>query len=97
MRVIARKPLRQFWEEQPDAEGALKAWFAEARHATWETPQDIKDLYGSASFPGNDRVVFNICGNKYRLIVHVKYGFSTVYIRFIGTHEEYDRIKAEEI
>ena len=97
MRVIARRPLCQFWEEYPDAEGALKAWYAEAKQASWSTPQDIKNRYGNASFPGNDRVVFNICGNKYRLVVHVKYGFSTVYIRYIDTHAEYDRIKAEEI
>jgi len=97
MHVIARSTLREFWQTHPEAEEPLKAWYAEAKHATWQTPQDIKDQYGSASFPGNDRVVFNICGNKYRLIVHVKYAFFVVYIRFIGTHEEYDKVDAKEI
>jgi len=96
MRVIARSTLREFWKIHPEAEESLKAWYAEAKHASWQTPQDIKDLYGSASFPGNDRVVFNICGNKYRLIVVVKYSFSVIYIRFIGTHDEYDKIDAKE-
>lgn len=97
MRIIARKTLRTFWEKFPDSEEQLKAWYTEAKHATWQTPQDIKNQHGSASFPGNNRVVFNICGNKYRLIVLVKYEFEIAYIRFIGTHAEYDRIKAEEI
>jgi len=97
MRVIARRTLREFWESYPDSEEQLKAWYAEAKHAAWKTPQHIKNQYGSASFPGNDRVVFNICGNKYRLVVWVRYGFGVVYVRFIGTHEEYDKIEAKEI
>jgi len=97
MRVIARRPLCEFWARHPDAEGPLQAWYAEAKHATWQTPQDIKDRYGSASFPGNDRVVFNICGNKYRLVALVRYEFAVVYIRFIDTHEKYDKIDAKEI
>jgi len=97
MRVIARRTLCQFWERRPDAESSLKAWFAEAKNAEWATPQSIKGRYRSASFVGNDRVVFNICGDKYRLVVLVKYEFRTVYVRFIGTHAEYDKIDAEEI
>jgi len=97
MRVITRRRLCEFWAKHPDAEGPLKAWYAEANHASWQTPQDIKNRYRSASFPGNDRVVFNICGNKYRLVVLVKYAFETVYIRFIGTHAEYDKVDAKEI
>jgi len=97
MRVIARRTLREFWEGNPNAEEPLKAWYAEAKHATWQTPQDIKNRYRSASFPGNNRVVFNICGNKYRLVAFVQYRFKTVLIRFIGTHAEYDRIDAKEI
>ena len=97
MRVIARRPLRQFWAKCQAAEESLKAWYAEAKHPTWRSPHDVKERYASASIIGNNRVVFNICGNKYRLVVHIKYGFETVIIRFIGTHEEYDRIDAKEI
>jgi len=97
MRVISRRPLCEFWAKHPDARVALQAWYAETKNAIWKTPQDIKNRYGSASFPGNDRVVFNICGNKYRLIVLIRYAFEVVYIRFIGTHTEYDKIDAKEI
>ena len=97
MRVIARRTLCRFWARHPDAESSLKAWFAEAKNAEWTTPQSIKERYGSASFVGNDRVAFNICGDKYRLVVLVKYEFRTVYVRFIGAHAEYDKIDAEEI
>ena len=97
MNVIARRTLRSFWEAYPDTEEPLKAWYAEAKHITWQTPQDIKNQYGSASFPGNNRVIFNICGKKYRLVVLVRYQFKTVLVRFIGTHKEYDKIDAKEI
>lgn len=97
MRVIARRPLCEFWARHPDAEGPLQAWYAEAKHGIWKTPHDIKNRYGSASFPGNNRVAFNIGGDKYRLVVLVKYEFEIVYIRFIGTHAEYDKIDAKEI
>ncbi len=76
----------------------MKAWFAETRSAEWKTPQAIKDQYRRASFVGDNRVIFNIVGgNRYRLIVHVNYGFGIVYIKFIGTHTEYDRIDPETI
>jgi len=97
MRVIARSTLREFWQTHPEAEEPLKAWYAEAKHASWQTPQDIKNRYGSASFPGNDRVVFNICGKKHRLVALVRYKFAVVYIRFIDTHDAYDKIDAKEI
>ena len=97
MRVITRRRLCEFWAKYPDAEEPLKAWYAEAKHATWQTPQDIKDRYRSASFPGSDRVVFNICGNKYRLVALVRYRFETVLVRFLGTHAKYDKIDAKEI
>ncbi|MBL8994884.1 MAG: type II toxin-antitoxin system HigB family toxin [Spirochaetia bacterium] len=80
-----------------DAEKPLKAWFHVAKSAEWRTPQDIKRLYPSASFLKNNRVVFNIGGNKFRLIVAIKYDFNLVLIRFVGTHEEYNKIDAEEI
>lgn len=97
MHVIARRTLCRFWASHPDAESSLRAWFAEAKNAAWTTPQNVKERYRSASFVGNDRVVFNICGDKYRLVVLIKYEFRTVYVRFIGTHAEYDKIDAEEI
>ena len=97
MRVIARRTLREFWERHPDAEPSLVAWFHEVSHAKWDGPSDIKERYASASFLRGDRVVFNIKGNKYRLVVSVWYSGKSVYIRFVGTHAEYDRIDAEEI
>ena len=97
MRVVAKKTLREFWERFPDSEEALKTWFAEAEKATWTTPGKIKTRYLSASFLKDNRVVFNICGNKYRLVVKISYKNGIVLIRFIGTHKEYDGINAEEV
>lgn len=97
MRVVARKTLKQFWEIHPDAEDALKAWFAEADAATWSNPANIKDQYRNASILKDQRVVFNICGNKYRLVVKISYKNGVVLIRFIGTHKEYDAINVEEV
>jgi mRNA interferase HigB len=97
MRVIAKKRLREFWEKHPDAKGRLEAWYHEVKHATWETSSGVKARYPKASIVRGDRVVFSICHNRYRLIVLVKYTFQTVYIRFIGTHAEYDRINAREV
>ena len=97
MRVISRKRLVEFWTREPAAEQELKAWFAEAENATWTKPSDIKAKYGSASILKEGRVVFNICGNNYRLIVKINYRSFTIYVRFIGTHEEYDDIDAQTI
>jgi mRNA interferase HigB len=97
MRIIARSSLKQFWEKHGGAEQPLKAWFQEARQATWGGPSDIKAGYRSASILKNGRVVFNIGGNRYRLVVRIHYRVGLVYIRFVGTHEEYDRINAGEI
>lgn len=97
MRVIARPVLRAFWEQHRDAEQPLKAWLAEAENAVWQTPQDIKDLYGNASVVGDNRMVFNIAGNKYRLVVHFHYQYGIARIKFVGTHAEYDAINAETI
>jgi mRNA interferase HigB len=97
MRIIARRTLRTFWERYPDAEQPLKAWFAEVQAAGWTAPQAVKRNYRSASFVGDNRIVFNIGGNKYRLVVHVNYRFRIVYIKFLGTHREYDRIDPETI
>src|SRR5690348_10721660 len=99
MRIISRKTLRVFWEKAQfaDAEQPLKAWFREATNADWATPAAIKAAFGNASFVGNSRVVFNIGGNKYRLVVKVNYAYRVMYIRFIGTHAQYDRINVEEV
>ena len=99
MRIISRKTLRTFWQrsEYADSEQPLRAWFREACRADWKNPAEIKADYRNASFGGNNRVVFNIAGNKYRLVVRVNYPYRVVYIRFIGTHEQYDRIDAREV
>ena len=97
MRIISRKALRDFWESHTDARQALQAWYADVKHAAWKTPAEIKREYRSASFVGNNRVVFNIKGNKYRVIVAVQYKFQLVYIRFVGTHQEYDQIDATTV
>lgn len=99
MRVISVRALKEFWEKPGcgDAEQALRAWYAEAKEAEWKGPNDIKGKYHSASIIGKNRVVFNIKGNKYRLIVALKYEFKIVYIRFVGTHKEYDAIDARTV
>jgi mRNA interferase HigB len=83
--------------KHPDSEQALKAWYQEAEHASWKGPKDIKKDYPSASFLADNRVVFNIRGNKYRLIVRINYSYSMVWIRFVGTHAQYGRIDAAKI
>lgn len=99
MRIIAKRTLREFWEQPGcrDAEQPLKAWYGEVLKAIWRTPADIKTHYGNASILPNGRAVFNIGGNKYRLIVMIRYDKHIVYIRFVGTHEEYDQIDAGTI
>lgn len=97
MRIIARKTLRLFWERHPDAEQALRAWFHDVTQADWKTPNDIRQVYATASIIAHNRVVFNIRGNQYRLIIAVNYDYGIVYIRFVGTHREYDQIDATTI
>lgn len=97
MRIISRKKLKEFWEIHPNAKKPLEAWFADAKNADWNNPNEVKKSYANASIITNNRVVFNIKGNSYRLIVAVNYFYKIIYIRFIGTHEEYDKINAEEI
>ena len=97
MRIISRKRLRDFWTHHPDAQPSLEAWYADVKQADWKTPTDIKNLYRNASFVANNRVVFNIKGNKYRLVVAVQYEYGIVYIRFLGTHPEYDKVDAATI
>ena len=97
MRVISRRILREFWEKHADAAIPLQTWFHEAEQAAWTNPADINAVYRNASILANNRIVFNIKGNRYRLVVLVVYVHNVVYIRFIGTHEEYDRIDAATI
>lgn len=97
MRVISRPILREFWTRQPTAEGRLRSWYQEAKAADWAGPVDINNKYPSASFLEDNRVVFNIGGNEYRLVVLVKYEYHVVYIRFVGTHAECDAIDAAKV
>ena len=97
MRVIAKRTLRDFWEKHADSEQQLKAWYNEAEQADWKSPNEIKKDYPSASILEDNRIVFNIKGNNYRLIVRINYKYSILWIRFIGTHAEYDKVDATKI
>ncbi len=97
MRIVAKKILRDFWEKHEDCEQQLKSWFREAQKAEWKNPNEIKTEYPSASILNVNRVIFNIKGNNYRLIVKISYEYQMVWIRFIGTHTEYDKINANTI
>lgn len=99
MRVIARSSLVKFWTrpEYTDAKGALHSWYDEAIKADWKTPQEVKAQYGNASICGNNRVVFNIAGNKYRLVVEMQYRAGIAWVKFIGTHSSYDQINVETV
>lgn len=97
MRVIAKKILREFWIKHQDCEQQLKSWFREVQKAEWKNPNQIQSEYPSASILKENRVVFNIKGNNYRLIVKINYDYQMAWIRFIGTHAEYDKINANEI
>ena len=97
MRIIAKKALRELWERQPAAKGPLLAWYREVEHEDWATPADVKAKYGSASIIGSERVVFNIKGNDYRLVVRINYAYRIVYVRFVGTHADYDGVDVKEV
>ena len=97
MRVVAKRRLREFWERHPAARQPLLAWFREVERENWDTPAGVKAKYRSASILRGDRVVFNIKGNSYRLVVRIKYEYRVVYVRFVGTHAEYDAIDATEV
>ena len=97
MRIIAKKALRDFWTRHPECEQQLKAWHQEAEEANWKGPNNIKQDFPSASIIGENRVVFNIKGNHFRLIVKINYSFGMVWIRFVGTHKQYDKIDATTI
>jgi mRNA interferase HigB len=99
VRIIARRTLREFWEKpgHQASEQPLRAWFAEASKADWATPADVKKRHRNASVVGNSRVVFNIGGNKHRLVVAFKYKARIAFVRFVGTHAAYDRIDVEKV
>ena len=99
MHVVALRNLQSYWEQprRNAAQCALKAWFAEAKLAQWTCPQDVKNQYANASIIANNRVVFNIKGNDYRLIVAIAYKMQYVYVKFIGTHAEYDKVDASAV
>ena len=90
MRIISRKTLREFWEQagRADAEQPLKSWFKIASEADWASPAAVRKQFGHASIVGDNRVVFNIAGNKYRIVVAVNYDYRIMYIRFVGTHKQ---------
>ena len=97
MRVISIKKLKEFWSCHPQSEKPLRAWYTDVKKAEWKTSMDIKKVYRNASFLKDNRVVFNIKGNDYRLIVLINYPAQIIYIRFVGTHEQYDQINAMTI
>jgi mRNA interferase HigB len=97
MRIIAKGTLRAFWESHPDAEEPLLAWHKEVEGEDWDAPVKVKAKYGNASIVADNRVVFNIKGNDYRVVVKINYPYRVVYIRFVGTHAEYDAINVEEV
>jgi mRNA interferase HigB len=97
MRIIALKTLREFWETHPNARQPLQAWYEDVRCALWNSPADIKAVYRNASIIANNRVIFNIKGNDNRLIVAINYRFGIAYVRFVGTHGDYDRIDATTV
>jgi mRNA interferase HigB len=100
MRIIAVSTLKTLWERNSryrDAEEPVLAWYHQARKARWASPADVKHDFGSASILKDGRVVFNIGGNKYRLVVWINYAYQVVYVRFVGTHGQYDEIDAQGI
>ena len=92
MRIIAKSTLREFWKLYPDAEEPLLAWYREVEKEDWSQPSQVKEKYRSASFVKGNRVVFNVKGNDYRLVVKINYPYRVIYVRFVGTHAEYDKI-----
>ncbi|OAV45821.1 type II toxin-antitoxin system HigB family toxin [Lewinella sp. 4G2] len=97
MRIFSKSTLRTFWEQYPETESVLKVWHDTVKHADWESPFDVKETYATASITGGRRIVFNIKGNQFRLIVEVNYEYSSVFVLFIGTHKEYDKIIIDDL
>jgi mRNA interferase HigB len=99
MRIIAFRTLRAFWEnhQYSNSEVSLRAWYSEVKNANWKNSNELKERFRNASFVGDGRVVFNIKGNAYRLVVAIDYDFQIVFIRFIGTHKQYDKIDVKTV
>lgn len=97
MQIIAKKTLRDFWTREARAEAPLRAWHAIVSNAKWSGPADVKAMFGSVDFVSDNRAIFNIGGNKFRLIVHIAYPYKRVLIKFVGTHKEYDQINPETV
>lgn len=97
MQIIAKRTLRQFWERHPQAETPLKVWFAMVSKVEWSGPADVRVMFGSADFVADNRVIFDIGGNKFRIVARVSYRFKRVLVKFIGTHREYDQINPEVV
>jgi mRNA interferase HigB len=99
MRIISKKTLKDFYEQSRyiDSKNALEAWHKEVLKLDWENPNEVKEMYRSASVIGNEKIIFNIAGNKYRLIVTVNYYAKIVFIKFIGTHKQYDKVNMEDL
>jgi mRNA interferase HigB len=98
VQIIARRTLRHFWDKHPPAETPLKVWYAMVAKAAWTSPADIKRQFGGGvDFVADNRAIFDIGGNKYRLVVHIAYRFGRVLVKFVGTHAEYDKIDAENV
>lgn len=98
MQVIARRTLVEFWERHRQAEGPIRIWFSVVSKARWRTPNDVKRQFGSTvDFVGDNRLIFDLGGNKYRLVAHTSYTFGRVLVKFIGSHAEYDRIDPETV
>jgi mRNA interferase HigB len=97
MRIIAKRTLREFWNRYPDAEEPLLAWYREVEKEDWDQPSNVKEKYRSASIIKGGRVVFNIKGNNYRLVVKINYEYRVIYVRFVGTHAEYGKVNVEEV
>ncbi len=98
MQVIAKRTLKVFWTRHSQAETPLRVWYASVSHSEWSGPADVKaEFGGSVDFVADNRLIFDIAGNKYRLIVHVAYAYKRVLVKFVGTHAEYDKIDPEAV
>ncbi len=97
MHIVKKRTLQNYWEKIPETQQQLQAWYSEAKAATWKTPQDILARFPTADILKAGRVIFNICGNRFRLIVKIRYDIGRIFVRFIGTHKEYDKVDAETI
>ncbi|CAK0743917.1 mRNA interferase HigB [Azospirillaceae bacterium] len=98
MQIIARRTLKLFWEDHPQSEGPLKVWYGQVAQAQWNGPADVKEQFGTTvDFVGDNRIIFDVGGNKYRLIIHAAYGYKRVLIKFVGTHRDYDRVNPETV